>query len=184
MAKFIDYYSDPEVREIIDGFLERFPQVFEGFVPDLVAVIYTRTKKSKVPIKVQGVTYPFSAYISKVYVFQVFETVWKELDAKKKNLAVFHAMCAVPLNGFDESSKEYAKVKQPEIKMYMLEFAVSGGIPNWLSNEAARDPMEVPPESVASDEEGTSDAIPGDGIRRVPVTPGGIMGVVGEEESA
>jgi hypothetical protein len=73
------------------------------------------------------------------------------MTPKQKNLAVFHIMCAIPEDGFTESANHYGKKIKPEISMYMREFAASGGVPNWMENPAAVDPMERTEEDVNED---------------------------------
>jgi hypothetical protein len=51
-------------------------------------------------------------------------------------------MCAVPDGGFSTDSKNYWKKLKPDIEMYLREFAASGGVPNWMENPDAADPME------------------------------------------
>jgi hypothetical protein len=81
-------------------------------------------------------------WLSKVYIAESTDGVWKKLDQKRKNLSVFRIMCAIPQGGFDEQSKAYGKIKKPDIQMFTMEFAASGGVPNWEENPAAKDPMD------------------------------------------
>lgn len=183
MAKFTDFRSEPEVKDIMERFIERFPEMFEGFRPDDVNVIITERKKSQVPIKLKSVTYPMDVYIGKPYIMEVFDSWWRDMNDKQKNLAVFHIMCMIPEGGFDESSDCWAKKRKPEINMFMLEFAACGGIPDWFNNPSAKDPMEQRKADIASSLLGFSggeiegERIPQedlgsstDGIKRIPVT--------------
>ena len=194
MPKFTDYYSDPEVKNIMEKFIEKFPGMFEGFNVDLINVVITKKKKSRKPIRLIPVRYPLDVYVSKPYIVEVFEQWWKDMNPKQKNLAVFHVMCAIPEGGFDEQSSHYAKKVRPDVEMYLREFAASGGVPNWLDNPNAADPMDANPmllaECSGSDEDGETgsengesrDAIPDDDddgkdIKRVPVTKDAIANV-------
>lgn len=178
MAKYTDFYSDPEVKDIMERFLDRFPGMFEGFNPDEINVIFTEKKKSQVPIKLKSVTYPMDVYISKPYIMEVFDTWWSDMNEKQKNLAVFHIMCMVPEGGFDETSDCYAKRRKPDINMFMLEFAACGGVADWFNNPSAKDPMERSAKEIVKEAPGLfagedDEAIPDDsrdGIKRVPVT--------------
>lgn len=170
MAKFGDWAGAPDVKDIMEKFLERYPRMFEGFNTDDIFFILTKKKKSREPIRLRAVGYPAYVVGGKPYIVEVFEVWWKTMEQKKKNLAVFHAMCAIPDGGFDEKSKYYGKKLQPDIKIYLREYAASGGIPNWMENPAAKDPMERTPEEVAEDDP-TVEAIPEeDAIERTPVT--------------
>jgi len=140
MAKFVDFFSDREVQDIMEGFVERFPKIFEGFAASKIGFVSTR-KKGKHPIKLHQVKYPHNVWLSKVYIVETLDTKWKKLDQKQKNLHVFRIMCSIPNGGFDDLSKAYGKVLQPDIKMFMQEYAACGGIPNWEENPAAKDPM-------------------------------------------
>lgn len=183
MPKFTDWENAPEVRDIMERFLERYPGMFEGFDVDKMGYVMTAKKKGKEPIKVHTVQYPLSVFCSsKAYVVEVFQKWWKRMDAKKRNMAVFRAMCTIPDGGFDESSKHYGKKNQPEIRMFMKEYAACGGVPNWMENPAAADPMERTAEQMAKDIP-VADAIPpdDDDVERVPVTKDSIESV-GETE--
>jgi hypothetical protein len=147
MPKFTDFYSDPEVKTIMERFIEKFPGMFEGFNCEAIHVIFTKKKKSRKPVRLVPVRYPFDAFINKPYIVEVFEEWWQKFNAKQKNLAVFHLMCAVPEGGFDEQSSHYAKKMRPDVEMYLREFAASGGVPNWVENDAATDPMDLTPDA-------------------------------------
>lgn len=184
MPKFGDYSSGQEIRDIMEAFLDRFPQMFEGFDANQIFFIQTEKKKSREPIKVRAVGYPMYVLASKLYIVEVFGLIWKEMDQKKKNLAVFKSMCAIPDGAFDEQSKQYGKKLQPDIKMYMREYAASGGVPNWMDNPAAKDPMERTAEEVSDDVPGV-DPIPAkQKVTRKPVTKADVESVVKEPKSS
>jgi len=167
MPKFVDFRSCPEAQNILESLLKRFGEVFEGFNPDMVDCWLTSVeKKSNVPVKVHPVRYPMSIYIEKPFVIEIFDVYWAKMDKKRKNIVMFHAMCSVSEGGFDEQSKEWGKTRKPDIKMFTEEFAVTGGVPNWIENEDARDPLvvESPP------------------ISRVPVSQDAIENAGLEEE--
>ena len=178
--KFADFEACPDVVEIMEAFLERFPQVFEGFDVVEVEVILTKKRTSRVPITLKAVGCPCYLFM-KPYVMEVHEDWWKDMDTKKRNLAVFHVMCQFPEGAFDEQSKNYGRKLKPPIQMFMEEFAAAGGIPNWMENPAAADPLE------ATDDGDDEDAIPddgeGDGVERKPVTAETIA-TVGTPEGA
>ena len=147
MAKFVDFYSDREVQDIMEAYLERFPTMFEGFDVSKIGFVMTKKKAKKSDagqraLKMHRVPYPHNVWVSKAYIVEGSDSVWKRMDKKRKNLSVFRVMCSIPAGGFDEQSKAYGKVKKPDIQMFTLEFAASGGIPNWEENPAAKDPMD------------------------------------------
>jgi len=179
MAKFVDFYSDREAQDIVEAFLERFPTMFEGFDVARIGFVTTKKKKAKYPIKVHSVKYPQSVWLSKAYIFETLEVAWKKCDQKKKNMSVFRAMCAIPMGGFDEQSKAFGKVLQPDIKMFMKEYAACGGVPNWEENPSAKDPMSQTAEQVAKAVP-VGEAIPeeDDGtVKRKAVTVGDVASV-------
>lgn len=147
MAKFVDFYSDHEVKDIAEGYLNRYPDTLSGFDCSKVGFIVTR-KNRGLPLKVHSVKYPMNVWMSQVYIFEVFEGPWRKLDQKRKNLNVFKAMCSIPSGGFDDQSKMYGKILKPEINMFMREYAASGGVVNWEENPAAQDPMDRTEEDV------------------------------------
>lgn len=170
MPKFVDFQGNSsEVRDIMERFLERFPGMFEGFDSSKMAFLVTEKKKAREPIRLHRVPYPMSALVSQVYIVEVFRSCWKKMDTKKRNLGVFRAMCAIPDGGFDEQSKNWGKLLQPEIRMFLKEYAACGGVPNWMENPAAVDPMERTPEEVAADVPDVQ-AIPDGDVERTPVT--------------
>ena len=176
MPKFADHRSDKEIQDIMEKFLEKFPKMFEGFDVSKIGFVMTLKKKAKEPIKLHKVGYPFDVWMSNVYMVESFETLWRRMDAKRKNLAVFKTMCAIPDGAFDEASKTYGKKLQPEIRMFMREYAACGGVPNWMENPLAADPMERSSEEIAKDVP-VVDAIPESAEGKVPVTPQGVASV-------
>ena len=169
MSRFTDYYSDGEVKDIMERIVEKFPNMFTGFDSDAFFFITTKKKKSAKAIRLIPLAYPMEAAINKPYMVETYEARWKPMNPKQKNLAVFHIMCAIPEGGMDVGSKHYGKKVRPEITMYMREFAASGGVPNWMENPAAVDPMETT-------EEKMSEVVPG--IDALPESDG--EGVGGE----
>ena len=170
MPKFVDYQSDKEAMDIMEKFLDRFPGMFEGFDVKKIGFLMTLKKKAKEPIRLHCVAYPHDVFCSSVYIVEVFKSMWSKMDQKKKNLAVFRTMCSIPDGGFDEQSKHYAKKLQPEIRMFMKKYAACGGVPNWMENPAAADPMERTSEEIAEDVPEV-EAIPEPEVEeRVPVT--------------
>jgi hypothetical protein len=199
MPKFIDFYSDPEVKEIMGAFIEKFPSMFDGFDVGGINVVFTKKKKSQFPVKLHSVGYPAHVFTNgKPYILEVFESWWKDMTQRQKNTAVFHVMCGIPEGGFDEQSKMYAKKLKPEVCCYMLEFAATGGIPNWFDNPDAIDPLAREAEEIASDipkKIDPDEALPADaseqskdevndGIERVPVTTEDIAEVIPAAASA
>lgn len=181
MAKFVDFYSDREVQDTMEAIIERFPMMFDGFDTSKIGFVTTKSKKkgkaTGPALKLVKVGYPHNVWLSKAYIVEAGEGAWKKMDTKRKNLSVFKIMCAIPVGGFDEQSKAYGKVLPPDYKMFMREFAASGGVPNWEENPAAKDPMEQTPEEVAQAIP-TVEAIPAeDGVERKAVTPGDVASV-------
>jgi len=143
MPKVIDYHVGPEVTDIMEKMLQTFPEVFSGFDVNLISCVHTKNKESaRKPLMLKAVRYPYDVWLNKVYIVEVAEKTWAEMDQKRKNLAVFHTMCAIPEGAFDPESKDYARIKRPDYELYAEEFAVSGGVPNWMENDDAHDPME------------------------------------------
>ena len=200
MPRLTDWEAMPEFTDIMEKFIDRFPKVFEGFDVSQVEVWLTKNRKSKVPCSLKAVGFP--CYLSmKPYVVEVHQEWWREMDAKRRNLAVFHIMCFFPDGAFDEQAKEYGKKKMPDIKMFLTEFAAAGGIPNWLENSAARDPLKDVREDelrddgedddLSGEDDGEEDALPEegtgespDGIQRKPVSQETIANVGLEDEAA
>lgn len=177
MAKFTDFYSDPQVRTTMEKFISHFPGLFDGFDIDGINVVFTKKKKARKAIRLVPVRYPYDVYIGKPYIVEVFETKWKDMDETRRNLAVFHTMCSIPSGGFDPTSTHYGKKARPDIEMYLVEFAASGGVPNWMENSAACDPLKANASDVKRALGGPDALPPDDGVARVPVTKEGIVAV-------
>jgi hypothetical protein len=190
MARYIDYYADGEIKDIMERILDRFPPMFEGFNTDKIAFIVTRKKKAKQPIRIKSVAYPVEVFVDKPYIVESFDAAWKKLDQKKKNLAVFRTMCAIADGGFDVNSKYYGRIAKPDIVMYMREYAASGGVPNWMENPAAADPMERTADDMKKDMPGGIVAIPDAAtkasgkIARMPITKDTIASVGSKKKAA
>jgi hypothetical protein len=190
MGRFVDYYSDGEVRSIMESIAEHCPKIFEGFDANGFHFITTKKRKASKTIKLRRVSYPMEPFVGKPYIVEVFDSKWKAMDQKRKNLSVFRVMCAIPNGGFDNQSKNYGKVIRPEIEMYMLEYAASGGVPNWMENPLAKDPLERSADDMAKDlpvidaipsEEGSS----GEGKSlKMPVTPQVVASVPSKKKVA
>lgn len=177
-GRFNDYYSDGEVKDIMERFVKRFPGMFESFDTDKMFFITTKKKKSRKPLKLRTLSYPSEVFAGRPYIVEAFEVAWKSLDQKKKNLAVFHVMCSIPDGGLSPDSKNYGKRLKPEIEMYLREFAASGGIPNWMENPDASDPMDRTEKEVEKDTPAV-EAIPEEKgkVVRIPVTKSTIASV-------
>jgi len=141
MAKFVDYEITPEIEDIMEKIISTYPKVFEGFDVNLIQSFHTIGKKSRKPLKLIPVKYPQNIFIDKVYLIEVFKELWADMSDKQKGLAVFHIMSAIPSaeGAFDKESQNYGKKKRYDIEMYAEEFAVSGGVPNWMENPDASD---------------------------------------------
>lgn len=175
MSRFTDYFMDGEVKDIMERLLDRFPKMFEGLDPENIAFVTTKKKRSTKAMRLISVAYPMEAFINKPYIVEIYEARWKPLTPKQKNLSVFSVMCAIPEGGTNASAKHYGKKVKPEISMSLKEFAASGGVPNWMENPAAVDPME-------NTEEKMAEVIPG--IEILPETDGDGQGEVTRVASA
>ncbi len=180
MARFQDYRTDHEVSDIMEKMLDKFPRMFEGFDVKSLHFIVTCKKKGRQALKLRPVGYPNEVFVGKPYIVEVLEEAWKKMTSQKtKNLAVFHVMCAIPNGGFDPASKYYGKTVRPQIVMYEMEFAAAGGVPNWMENPLARDPLEVNAEDLVPktpDVESVEEAIPPDD-QRFPVSAASVASV-------
>jgi hypothetical protein len=144
MAKFSDYACSSEVTDIMVKLITKFPSVFTGMDVNLVACVHTNNKASKKkPLSLRAVKYPYDVWLNKVYVIEVAQETWAEMNDKQKNLATFHIMCGIPEGAFDVTSKNYAGKKKPDHEVYDQEFAVTGGVLNWMDEEnEAIDPLD------------------------------------------
>lgn len=171
MPKNAEYVLDSEIADIMESLTDSFPEVFEGFRVDMIHTIKSLKKSAKQVIKIARFGYPREVFAGgKPYIVEVFLPWWGDMSQKQKNLAVFHVMCAIPAGGFDEMSSNYGKMRQYDYRMFKEEFAVTGGVPDWWENDAARDPMDVAKENEEEDE-----------VVRVPMTKEDIEGAVEEE---
>lgn len=158
-----DYEILPDVNEIMEKLVEKYPIVFPGYDSNNVFVVFTKGKKYRKVVKVRSVRYPYSVKIKQPYVMEVFKDTWDEITQKQKNLSVFRSMLHIPEGGFDSESNFFGKIRKPDYEMFVEELSVSGGVPGWLDDDSdAKDPMDKP---------GT------DGKERKPVTKGDVENI-------
>lgn len=188
MPRFDEYeFPFGEARDVVEGLIDKFPGIFVGFCVEDIGFILTKRKKtkSKHPIKVRKVSYPFYVFSDLTYVFEVFETKWEKLDSKRRNLAVFHAMCSIPVDGFDPESISYGKIIKPDFELYRAEFAAAGGVADWFEDDRARDPMDIADDDMQAVEDADQGEDPiSSTSTKQPVTAQGIMGAGTEEQQA
>jgi len=136
MPKFNDYSACADVPEMMDKLATMYPGIFDGFQPDKVTCIHVHGKKSKFPIKVSAVKFPYSIFSdSQVFICEVYAEEWQGLTAKKKALAVFHTMCSISQGAFDPESKNYAKRRKPDYSEFAEVLSASGGKIDWLNDD-------------------------------------------------
>lgn len=164
MAKETGYHIDREVEDIIDELLLKYPKVFSFFDVNKIQSVILDNKKSKKPIKIVPIKFPYDISSTKTYYFIVYDECWKDMNQTQKNIAVFKAMISIPDGGFNEEDKNYAKIRKPDYELYAEEFAVTGGVPNWMENPDVRDPL--------------ADTTDSDDVSRVPVTADQLQGGV------
>lgn len=144
MPKVTDFYVTNEVVDIMEKIIDTFPQYFSNFNTSLVQTVFTKKKKSannKV-FKVHAVRYPVSVCADdKTYVVEMFDENWKKLPENKKYLQVFRMMLYIPEGGFDVTSKQYGKIKKPDIDLFMRELEVTKD-PNWQEADAVPNILE------------------------------------------
>jgi len=149
-----DWEINQDVSIIIDRLVNKV-KAFSFFEREHVFYVTVRGKKYKKPIRVISCKYPYYLTTTPyVYIFEVMGDVWSALSQKQKNLSVYHAMCGIPLGGFDPAGKDFARKLSVDYELYADEFDVAG-VPDWLENPDAIDPLDSPV---------------GDGKKRVPVT--------------
>lgn len=156
MTKFSDYSSCVDVPEMMDKLAKMYPGIFDGFQPDKVTCISVHGKKSKFPIKVSAIKFPYSIFSGEsVFICEVFSEHWQELTAKKKALAVFHSMCSISQGAFDPESKNYAKRRKPDFTEFAEVISASGGKIDWLNDDSGvNNPLDgLPADIVATLEE-------------------------------
>jgi len=149
MPKDPDSFVNSDVTDAMEKMVESFPNLFSGFDVSKVSSVHTKGKSSnRRPLSLRAVRYPFSIWMDQTYIIEVANDTWQEMDQKRKNLAVFHIMCAIPEGAFDPEGNHYRQIKRPDYELYEAEFLAAGGIPNWMENDKAQDPMEIPEDDV------------------------------------
>jgi hypothetical protein len=142
MAKEIDYVISAEITDIAEKMIEKFEVLFSHVDLDKIIGIHVNGKKNgKEPIKLVNNKFPYNVIIdNKVYFAIVDSELWKEMNEKRRNLAVFHILCSLPEGAFDVESKDYGKIKKPDYKVFREEYLMCGAA-DWLDNDAAKDPL-------------------------------------------
>lgn len=139
MKKFEDFEVDGRINDMMDEIVGLFPNVFEGFDSSLIGSVIIREKKGTAAAKLRTVGFPWSVWIDKAYILEIFEERWKDLSEKSRYLTLLHHMCSIPKDGFNPEEKEWATKKKPDFTMFREEFIATGGIPDWETNPDARD---------------------------------------------
>jgi len=145
MAKFTAYTAETDSKEIALKLIETYPQLFGHVNAEKIGWIRNLKKASKIPIKVYKVSYPNSIWNDNVYIIEVFNDCWACLENNQKNLAVAQAMFSIHAEGFSENSQNYQKLVKPNISTYLEVFSLAGGVPNFLENASANDPLKDVP---------------------------------------
>ena len=154
VKKKYDWEQNQDVPVIVDRLANKV-KAFSFFEREHIFYVTVRGKKYKKPIKVVSCRYPYYVTTTPyVYIFEIMGDVWTALSQKQKNLSVYHAMCSIPSGGFDPVSKDFARKLSVDYELYADEFEVAG-VPDWLENPDAVDPLDSPKS---------------DGKKRVPVT--------------
>lgn len=149
MGKYTAWVPEEEAKQITNKLIDKYHELFGHIQTDKIAFIKDCKKQSDIPIKIKSVKFPESIWIDEVYILTVFDDCWGTLEPKQRNLAVAQALCSIHKEGFGETSKNYGKIIKPDIVSYLEIYAMAGGVPNFLQNPSAVDPL-------ASDEyEGT-----------------------------
>lgn len=141
MAKYEAYCEDTEAKEIAKKLISKFPTLYGHINPDKIGFVMDLKKKSHTPIKVSSVKFPDSIWNDNVYTFIVYQDCWATLETKQRNLGVAQALCSIHQDGFSEQATGYGKLVKPNINTYLEIFAMAGGVPNWLENNQAVDPL-------------------------------------------
>jgi len=149
--KSSDTMISGEVTDVMEKMVKRFGnKIFHGIDLAKVRSVHLLQKRNaRIPLVLKPVPPIERLFTTHVYTVVVAHKTWVEMSEKKKNLAVFRTMCGFPEGAFDEASKNYGKKRKPDYEMYSEEFAVSGGVPNWMENEEAIDPLQNKDDKIA-----------------------------------
>lgn len=144
MPKQKDYYVGPVVTEIMEKLFKNFPNVFEGFDVTQIVCVHTKDKQNaRKPLTLKAVPYPYSVWMTPTYIIEVADKTWLEMSERQRNLTAFKTMCAFPEGAFDPESNNFGKIKKPDYEMYAEEFALTGGVADWMENEDVKDPLTI-----------------------------------------
>jgi len=137
----IEWEVNQDVPLIVERLVSKV-KMFSAFESDRVFYLTVKGKKYKKPIKVTSCRFPYNLVSDPyIYIFEVMGDVWAALSQKQKNLSVYHAMCSVAPGGFEPSSKDFARKLSYDYELYADEYEVAG-VPDWLENPEASDPLE------------------------------------------
>lgn len=142
---------ETDAKEIMVKLIAKYPTIFGHVEVDRIGFIRNLKKKSDLPTKLVAVKHPHDIWNDNTYILEIFGDCWGTLEQKQKNLAIAQVLCSIHSEGFSENSKNYGKTIKPNIVSYLEVFSLSGGIPNWLENPSALDPLEGQMETETED---------------------------------
>ena len=135
MAKYKDYIIDNESAEIANKLQMEFEENFDHIDLSKVCFIREKNKKSgKNVAKTTAIKYPADIDSSYIYYITINDNMWNTLEEAQKVLTIFSQLCSIEIDGTDEQSVGYAKIRKPEIVEFAEVLKVTNGEYDWINN--------------------------------------------------
>lgn len=133
MPKNTDWREDAEALGIALKLTEKFDTIFEGL--DLTKIRFVRNigsiARKTGEIKVCG--FPFDIDSPYTYYITIANNAWKKLSESQQTLTIMHLLYAIAPQGTDETSNNYAKLRQHDIQDFNAILAAAGGRYDWMT---------------------------------------------------
>lgn len=109
-----------DIKPIVSELIEIYPEELSHIRPSRIGYVAFSRKKSKKQAFVAPIKPMVGLFADIDYILAIHIENWVVLDASEKYLLVFHELLHIPAGGFDESSKEYRKTLDHDIKDFSL----------------------------------------------------------------
>ena len=145
-----DCNPDQEIKDLAVQLMDKYPEHFPTFDPDMVIFLKTESKsKPKWDGRVMACKYQFRIGNPHLYAIEIDSLWWEEFTPEQRQFCMYHQMCHIPSGGFDPESKEYAKVLPHSIQDFPEVLGAAGAAFDW------RRPGEQLPDLISANEDVT-----------------------------
>ena len=129
--KHTEWTEDNEALGIAVKLKEKYPTIFGTVDLDKINVVRDQTSKSKKSGELKACGFPYSINSAFAYYLVINNFAWKTLSEAQQVAEILHFLCGVMDGGTDEASENYAKVRNYDVKDFIVVLAAVGGNFMW-----------------------------------------------------